>query len=303
MMDWLVPVVATVVTASTPLFFAALGELVTERSGVLNLGVEGMMILGAVAGFSATLNSGSYIVGFAAAAGAAAAFLFATLVIFLRASQVAAGLALTIFCLGLSALAGRSLVGKALESVPSGVPYLSDLPLVGGLLFGHDAMVYLSIAAAAGVWWFLNRSRAGLVLRSIGEDHTAAHALGYRVVAWRFGAVLFGSLMAGLGGAYLSLAYTPLWAENMTAGRGWIALALVVFASWRPFHALAGAYLFGGVSILQLHLQGLGFVVPSQYMSMLPYFATIAVLIWSSAGALRNRFNAPACLGKHFAGG
>jgi simple sugar transport system permease protein len=214
---------------------------------------------------------------------------------------VATGLALTLFGVGLSALIGQGFVGIPLEGLPKlYIPGLTDLPVVGQALFGQDIMVYLAVAAVPLVHLFLYRSRAGLVLRAVGENHTAAHALGYKVLRIRFFAVLFGGAMAGLGGAFLSMDYTPMWAENMTSGRGWIALALVVFATWKPVRAMLGAWLFGGVTILQLHVQGLGIDVPSQLLSMLPYLATVLVLVLISRDVARIRLNAPACLGKLF---
>ena len=293
----------TVVTAATPLVYAAIGELVVERSGVLNLGVEGMMLVGAVAGFATTHASGNATLGVLAgfAAGVALALVFAFLTLTLQSSQVATGLALTIFGVGLSALAGQSLVGQALGGLPDlPLPWLSEIPFVGRLLFDHDALVYGSFALVAGVAWFLARTRAGLVLRAVGDSHDAAHALGYPVIRVRYLATLFGGGCAGLGGAYLSMAYTPMWAENMSAGRGWIALALVVFAVWQPGRLLLGAYLFGGIGVLQLHGQALGLAVPSQLMSMLPYLATILVLVLISRDAGRIRRNAPASIGKPF---
>lgn len=296
-------VVAAILTASTPLLFAALGEVVTEKSGVLNLGVEGMMLVGAVCGFAATVASGSVVVGViaAAAAGAAMAFLFGVLTLSLLTNQVATGLALTLFGVGLSALIGQGFVGIPLPKPPSlAIPLLSDIPVIGPGLFDHDALVYLGLLAVPALAWFLTRSRAGLVLRAVGENHAAAHALGYKVIRIRYLAVLFGGAMSGIGGGYMSLAYTPMWAEGLTAGRGWIALALVVFATWRPERVLVGAWLFGGVTIAQLHVQGLGFAVPSQLLSMLPYIATIVVLVAISRDVARIRLNAPACLGKIF---
>jgi general nucleoside transport system permease protein len=294
----------TIITAATPLLLAALGELVAERSGVLNLGVEGMMLAGAVAGFAATVTSGSHALGLAAAllAGAALSLVFAVLTLSLLANQVATGLALTIFGIGLSALVGSSFVGTPSPRLPRlEVAGLSDLPVLGPLLFGHDVLVYLSLLLTAAVAWFLSRTRAGMVLRACGENADAAHALGHPVRRARYLATLFGGAMAGLAGAYLSLAYTPMWIEAMTAGRGWIALALVVFAAWRPWRLLLGAYLFGGVTILQLHAQGWGvFAVPSQVLSMLPYLATVLVLVAISAGPWKGRLNAPACLGQPF---
>jgi simple sugar transport system permease protein len=302
-MEILAAVLITVIGAATPLLFAAVGELVVEKSGVLNLGIEGMMVLGAVGAFAVSLTSGSATLGIlaGAAAGAAMAMVFALLTLTLLANQVASGLALTIFGIGASALIGRSFVGIPVERLPRlDLPALSDLPIVGPLLFGHDALVYLSLASIPAAIWFLERSRAGLILRAIGENHQAAHALGHSVILVRYLALLFGGAMAGLGGAYLSLAYTPMWAENMTAGRGWIALALVVFATWRPGRLLLGAYLFGGITVAQLHVQGFGFAIPAQYLSMLPYLATIAVLVAISADGARARLNAPASLGRIF---
>lgn len=299
----LVPIILTVVGAATPLLFAALGELVVEKSGVLNLGVEGMMIMGAVTAFAVAVSTGSGTLGVlaGAAAGMAMAFIFGVLTLTLAANQVATGLALTIFGLGLSALLGVGFIGIPVEPLAKlAIPGLSDLPLVGPLFFAHDALVYLSIFAVFAVAWFLKKSRAGMILRAVGESDISAHSIGYDVIAVRYRAVLFGGAMAGLGGAFLSLAYTPLWNEGMTAGRGWIALALVVFSSWRPGRLLAGAYLFGGVTILQLYSQGAGVEIPAQVLSMLPYLATILVLTIIAAGPWKGRLDAPACLGKPF---
>lgn len=296
-------ILVAMVVASTPLVFAATGELVVERAGVLNLGVEGMMLVGAVAGFAAAVGFGNPVLAVAAAAGggAAMALVFGVLTLSLLANQVATGLALTIFGIGLSSLIGKGFVGTPLDRLPRiDVPGLTDLPVVGPVVFGQDLMVYLGIALVAAVWWFLDRTRAGLVLRAVGDNHDAAHAIGYSVIGVRYAAVAFGGAMSGMGGAYLSLAYSPMWAENMTAGRGWIALALVVFATWRPGRVLVGAWLFGGVTIAQLHVQGTGLAIPSQFMSMLPYLATILVLVLISRDATRIRLNAPACLGKVF---
>lgn len=300
---WVVPVVLSVISASTPLLLAATGELVTEKSGVLNLGIEGMMLVGAVVGFAAAVTFGSPTLGIAAAAlaGAAMALIFAVLTLLFLANQVATGLALTIFGTGLSALMGSDFVGFTTERLPRlHLPVLSDLPVLGPILFGQDILVYASFALLAGVAWFLNRTHAGLVLRAVGDSHDSAHAIGYPVVAVRFAATAFGGAMSGLAGAYMSLAYTTMWAQNMTAGRGWIALALVVFATWRPARLLLGAYLFGGITILQLHVQGLGLAIPSQFLSMLPYLATIVVLVLISRDRTKIRLNAPACLGKPF---
>lgn len=302
-MDLVLNILLGVAVAATPLVFASVGELITERSGVLNLGVEGMMIMGAIAAFAATLASGSYVVGIlaGAAAGAAMGGLFGLLTLSLMSNQVATGLALTLFGLGLSALIGQSFSGASLPQFPRvHIPVLTDIPFVGPLIFGQDALVYLSIALVLGVTWFLARTRAGLILRAAGENHDAAHAIGYPVIGIRYLAVMFGGACAGLGGAYLSLVQTPLWVERMTAGRGWIALALVVFASWKPLRVLGGAYLFGGITILQLHSQALGLQIDPQILSMLPYIATIVVLVVISRDATRMKLNAPSCLGKVF---
>src|ERR687898_968665 len=273
-------ILVTVIGAATPLLLAALGELVVEKSGVLNLGIEGMMLAGAVTAFATAITSGSSGLGIVtgALAGAALALIFAVLTMSLLANQVATGLALTIFGIGLSALVGSGFVGIPVERLPKvQIPGLSDLPVVGPLLFNHDALVYLSVLATIGVAWFLTRTRAGMILRAVGESDVSAHSIGYDVLLVRYLAVLFGGVMAGLGGAFLSLSYTPMWAEEMTAGRGWIALALVVFATWRPWRVLLGAYLFGGVTILQLHAQD-WLELPSPLYLMLPYLATILVL-------------------------
>ncbi|MDE0809528.1 MAG: ABC transporter permease [Alphaproteobacteria bacterium] len=298
-----IPVILTVITASTPLLFAATGELVTEKSGILNLGVEGMMLVGAMAAFAVASTSGSGLAGIVAgaAAGAAMAMVFGFLTLTLLANQVATGLALTIFGIGISALIGASFVGFALEPLPKlAIPMLSNIPAIGSILFSQDILVYLSFMMIVAVSWFLSGTRPGLILKAVGENHDSAHALGYPVVAIRYAAVLFGGAMSGLAGAYLSLAYTPLWAENMTAGRGWIALALVVFATWRPGRVILGAYMFGAITILQLHAQGWGIDIASQFMSMLPYLATILVLVLISRDKTKIRLNAPQCIGKMF---
>jgi len=300
----LLPLLLSGIGAATPLLLAAIGELVTEKAGVLNLGVEGMMLSGAVLGFAATVATGSPALGIlaAAAGGIALALGFGVLTLTLMANQGAAGLALTIFGIGLSALVGADFVGMPVEPLAKlDLPVLTELPVVGPLLFHHDALVYLSLLLTGGVALFLRRGRGGLVLRAVGESAEAAHSLGYHVVRVRYLAVAFGGLTSGLAGAYLSLSYTPMWAEGMTGGRGWIALALVAFASWRPGRVLLGAYLFGGVGILQLYAQGAGGIgVPSQVMSMLPYVATIVILTVIAAGRWRGRLDAPACLGKPF---
>ena len=294
-MTVLLSLLASVVTAATPLLLAAIGELVVETAGVLNLGLEGTMRVGAMAGFATASLTGSAVAGVlaGAAAGAAMSALFALLTLGLSSNQVATGLALTIFGIGLSALLGAGFVGHPLPALPR-----LDVPFA---LLRQDALVYFSIAATAWVAWVLRRSRTGLVLRAVGESDGSAHALGYGVLRIRALAVLFGGVMSGLAGADLSLAYTPMWVEDMTAGRGWIALALVVFGAWRPWRVLLGAYLFGGIAILQLYLQGSGMrLAPPQFLAMLPYLATIAVLTLISSGAARSRLGAPACLGKSF---
>jgi ABC-type uncharacterized transport system permease subunit len=296
-------ILLTVITAATPLVLASLGELVAERSGVLNLGVEGMMVMGAVLAFAATQATGSPYIGILAgiACGALFSLLFGFLTLTLVANQVATGLALTILGLGVSGQIGEPYVGMSgIKLQPIVIPLLSDIPFLGPLLFKQDLIFYLSIALVFGVNWFLFRSRAGLKLRAIGDSHGSAHALGIHVIRTRYLAVMFGGACAGLAGAQLSLVYTPQWVENMSAGRGWIALALVVFASWRPWRLLAGGYLFGAVSISQLHAQALGIGIPSQFLSALPYLATVIVLILISHNRRMTLINTPASLGKPF---
>ncbi len=293
----------TIVTAAAPLLIAALGELVSERSGVLNLGVEGMMAMGAVVGFAAAHLTGEPSIGVLASivAGAATAALFGFLTLILVANQVASGLALTLFGLGLSALIGGAFVSLPGQGMPHlYIPVLTDLPVVGRILFGQDWLIYVAAALTFAVWWFLFRTRAGLILRAVGDSHDSAHALGYSVIRVRFMAVLFGGACAGLAGGYLSLVYTPQWTQNMTAGRGWIALALVVFATWLPGRVAIGALLFGAVSILQLHAQAFGVGVPSQFLSMLPYLTTIIVLVLISRSSTLLRANTPANLAQPF---
>jgi general nucleoside transport system permease protein len=303
MSDLLIALMAGTVTAATPLVFAALGELIAEKSGVLNLGVEGMMLMGAIAAFAGATTSGSLVLGVVcgALAGAGTAGLFGVLALTLLANQVATGLALTIFGTGLSAFVGQRYVSLTLIGMqPIAVPGLSHIPVLGPVLFTQNALVYLSLVAFGMTHWFLYRTKAGLILRAVGESPESAHAVGYRVVRIRYAATLLGGALAGVAGAYLAVAYTPMWVEQLTAGRGWIALALVVFATWRPVRVLAGAYLFGGVTILQLHAQALGLAVPSQLLSALPYLATIAVLVAISRDVQTIRVNAPASLGKPF---
>jgi general nucleoside transport system permease protein len=295
-------IILAVLSASTPLLIAATGELVTERAGVLNLGVEGMMIVGAACGFGGALYTGSITIGALCGiiAGTLMSLIFALMTLGLAVNQVATGLALTILGVGLSGLIGAGFVGERIAPAPHlHLPVLSDLPLLGRVLFGEDALVYLSLALIVAVWWFLYRTRAGLILRACGDNHVSAHALGYPVLRIRLLAVMFGGACAGLGGAYLPLAYTPFFTPGMTAGRGWIALALVVFASWLPGRLVVGAYLFGAVTILQLHAQGAGIGIPSQFMSALPYLATVIVLVALSRTRTGGS-TAPAALGTVF---
>jgi simple sugar transport system permease protein len=302
-MSILVPMLASTAIAATPLIFAALGELVTERAGVLNLGIEGMMLVGAVAAFSVGLSTGSLTVGYMAAiaAGISLSLLFAFLTLTLQTNQVATGLALTLFGIGLSAFAGRGFVGTPINRLPSlHIPVLTDLPVVGPLLFHYDILVYLSVFMYFVIDWFLSKTRPGLRLRAIGESPSVAHSIGEPVIAIRYLAVMFGGGMAGLAGAYLSTALTPMWVEGMSAGRGWIALALVVFATWKPLRVLLGAYLFGGVTVLQLYAQGFGIHVPSEFLSMLPYAATVIVLVIICRDPKTILLNQPASLGKSF---
>lgn len=295
---------ATVV-AGTPLIIVALGLLINEKAGVLNLGAEGMMAMGAVAAFAATHHSGSPWLGVLAgiAAGMAMALLFGVLTLTLMANQVASGLALAIFGVGLSAFIGKPYEAVALQSVPPvRIPFIADIPLIGEALYNQQAVVYLSWALFWAVLWFLYRSRAGLVLRAVGESPSSAHAIGYPVIRIRYLATLFGGAMAGLGGAFLSVFYTPMWVEGMVAGRGWIALALVVFSTWRPLRVMVGAYLFGGVMITQLFIQGSGLQIdfPSQFLSSLPYWATIIVLVLISRNTNTIRLNSPLSLAQPY---
>ncbi len=294
--------IASLMVASVPIMLAALGELVVEKSGVLNLGVEGMMIMGAICGFITAVSTGSPLLGFVggAAGGAALSLIFAVLTQSLLANQVATGLALTLFGLGLSSLMGQGYNGikpPLTESMPFGP--LRDLPVLGRILFSHDWVVYFSIAIVAATWYVLKYTRTGLIIRAVGESHEAAHALGYKVNRIRLACILFGGAMAGMGGAYISLIRVPQWTDGITAGAGWIALAIVVFASWKPWRVLIGAYLFGGITVLQLNLQAAGSSIPVEYLSMSPYLITIIVLVIMSTGKGRA-LNAPAALGQNF---
>ena len=304
MSNMLVAALVTATNSATPLLLASLGETVTERSGVLNLGVEGLMLVGAVAAFVTTAATGSALVGIAAGAlaGAALALLFALLTLVLAANQVASGLAITIFGTGLSSLVGAHFVGRSLSPLPRlHVPMISDIPVLGPLFFSYDGLVYFSVAMTGFLAWGFTKTRTGMVLRAVGDSDSSAYALGYDVVRIRTLAVLFGGAMGGVAGAYVSLAATPMWIEGLTAGRGWIALALVVFGAWRPWRVCAGAYLFGGISVLQFYVQGAGFVaIPTQVLAMVPYLATVFVLAAISSGSGKKKLLAPACLGKVF---
>jgi general nucleoside transport system permease protein len=298
---WLL-VLLTIITAATPLLIASAGEHVAEQAGVLNLGVEGMMIMGAACGFAAAILTGSTPLAVAAgvAAGVAMALLFAFFAVWLAANQVASGLALTIFGVGCANLIGSGFVGMKRETIPSlHIPGLSDLPILGRLLFGQDPFVYASLALVIATGWWLARTPSGLKLRGVGENHASAHALGHDVRKLRTMAVLFGGACAGLAGAYLSLVYTPFWSSDMTAGRGWIALAIVVFAGGRMWRLVLGAYLFGGMGVLQLHAQAGGVRLPSQLLSAVPYIATILALVVLALRE-RGRTGAPGSLGQPF---
>ena len=294
---------AATLNAGTVLAFAALGLLINERAGIVNLGAEGMMLVAAVAGFAVAVHSGNDWLGFAAgaAAGALLAAAFGVLVIWLNTNQYATGLALSLFGAGFSAFVGiRYTQEKLLDRPHFEVPWLADIPFVGTAFFKQHPMVYGAIALTGALAWFLYRSRAGLVLRAVGESPESAHALGYPVRRIRLAAVMVGGALCGVSGAYISVVYTPLWVEGMIAGKGWIALALTTFATWRPARVLLGAYLFGGVTMLQFHLQGEGVQIPSQFLTMLPYLATIVVLVAISRNASFIRVNMPASIGKPF---
>ena len=302
-MSAMLPIIASTVVAATPLIYAALGETVVEKSGILNLGVEGMMLVGAMAGFATTLFSGSATLGFFAAAGAGIlmALIFAFLTLTLQANQVATGLALTLFGSGLSAFVGHGLAGTPLPGLKSlDLGFLTQLPVLGPLLFHYDIMVYLSLLLFAALYWFLSKSHTGLKLRAVGEAPKVAHAIGHPVILIRYLAVMFGGATAGIAGAYLSIVQTPMWVEGMSAGKGWIALALVVFGTWKPLRVVCGAYLFGGVTVLQLYAQGFGLTVPSQFLAMLPYAATVLVLVIICRDPKTILLNQPLSLGRNF---
>ena len=295
--------IAATLNAGTILAIAGIGLLINERAGIINLGAEGMMLVAAIAGFATAVHTGNDWLAFAAGAGAGAlmAAAFGVLVIWLNTNQVASGLALSLFGTGFSAFVGINYVqGKLGERPQFAIPGLADIPFIGPALFRQHPMVYLAMLLVAGTAWFLYRSRAGLVLRAVGESPESAHALGYPVRRIRMAAVMVGGALCGVAGAYISVVYTPLWVEGMVSGKGWIALALTTFATWRPARILLGAYLFGGVTMLQFHLQGQGVDIPSQFLSMLPYVATIVVLVLISRNAAWIKANMPASLGQPF---
>ena len=302
MLDQIGPLLAATLNSGTLIALAALGLLINEKAGVVNLGAEGMMLVAAMTGFGVAHYTGSNSLAFLAGAfaGSMLAALLGWLIIWLNTNQYASGLALSLFGTGFAAFVGLPFVGKAITQSKTGIPGLMDIPVVGPALFSHHAMVYFTIFLAGAIVWFLYRTRAGLILRSVGESPESAHALGYKVRWIRLGALMFGGACCGLAGAYISVIYTPLWVEGMTAGRGWIALALTTFATWRPARVLLGAYLFGGITMVQFHLQGMGVDVPSQILSMLPYLATILVLVLISRNPAWIRVNMPASLGKPF---
>ena len=302
-MESMALLIAATLSAGTILAIAALGLLINEKAGIVNLGAEGMMLCAAIAGFATVVHTGNSWLGFAAgmAAGAALAAVFGFLVIWLNTNQYATGLALSLFGAGFSAFAGIKYVQEKLpEQAQYLIPLLADVPFMGPALFRQHPMVYIAMAVTGGLIWFLYRTRAGLVLRSVGESPESAHALGYPVRRIRLAAVVAGGALCGLAGAYVSVVYTPLWVEGMIAGKGWIALALTTFATWRPARVLLGAYLFGGVTMLQFHLQGLGVDIPSQFLTMLPYLSTIVVLVLISRNPLWIRVNMPSSIGKPF---
>ena len=302
-MDSTALLLASTLSAGTVLAIASLGLLINEKAGIVNLGAEGMMLCAAIAGFATVVHTGNTWLGFAAgmAAGALLAAIFGGLVIWLNTNQYATGLALTLFGSGFSAFAGINYVQEKLPAQSQyPIPYLADIPFVGPALFRQHPMVYIAMALTVGLIWFLYRTRAGLVLRSVGESPESAHALGYPVRRIRLAAVMAGGALCGLAGAYVSVVYAPLWVEGLIAGKGWIALALTTFATWRPARVLLGAYLFGGVTMLQFHLQGLGVNIPPQFLTMLPYLATIVVLVLISRNPLWIRVNMPTSIGKPF---
>lgn len=299
--SFLIAILAAAITAGTPILFAALGEILAERSGVLNLGVEGMMLVGAVSGFTITVKTGNPWLGLVMAMVAAGllALIHAFLTVTLRASQVVAGLALTIFGTGLSGYLGKAMIGIPAPTTfkPVPIPGLAGIPFAGPVIFNHDPLVYISYLLVPALWYYFYKTRPGLHLRSVGENPAAADAMGVNVYLTRYAYVVAGGMLAGMAGSYLSLAYAPTWLENMTAGRGWIAIALVIFAMWDPVRALIGAYLFGGIDALTFRLQAMGVIIPSFFLAMLPYIFTVIVLIGATTQTLKKRAGAPAALG------
>ncbi|SBS35500.1 L-arabinose transporter permease protein [Marinomonas spartinae] len=301
--DFIAQILFSAIKTGTPLLFIALGEVICEKSGVLNLGQEGMMLMGAVVGFLAAYSTGNMAFGVLAAMamGCVMSLIFGVLVLHLGANQVATGLALTIFGTGLSAFVGSDFVGKTIQGFnPIPIPYLSSIPYLGKILFEHDLLVYLSFIMTVLIMYVANKTRLGLTLKAVGENPNAANAIGIKVLRVRYLAIMFGGAMTGIAGAYMSLVYTPMWAENMTAGRGWIALALVVFASWRVGRIMLGAYLFGLASIMHLVLQGFGWTISTNLLAMLPYVATVFVMVIISADKFKEKLLAPRSLGKPF---
>ncbi|KZN13292.1 ABC transporter permease [Marinomonas sp. TW1] len=301
--DLITQILFAAIKTGTPLLFIALGEVICEKSGILNLGQEGMMLMGAVVGFLAAYTTGSMGLGVLAAMimGSLMSLIFAVLVLQLGANQVATGLALTIFGTGLSAFVGSGVVGQTIQGfAPIDIPLLSEIPYLGEILFKHDILVYLSFAITIALYFVVNKTRIGLTLKAVGENPNAANAIGIKVLQVRYLAIMFGGAMAGIAGAYMSLVYTPMWVENMTSGRGWIALALVVFASWRIGRIMLGAYLFGLASIMHLVLQGLGWSISPNLLAMLPYVATVIVMVIISADHFKEKLLAPRSLGKPF---
>lgn len=299
-----VVILSAAIIAGTPILFAALGEILCERSGVLNLGVEGMMLVGAVAGFSTAVVTESPWLGLLAAmiAGGVLSLIHGFLSITLRSSQVVSGLALTIFGTGLSGFLGKKYIGVSLPAsfVKIDIPVLKDIPVLGPVFFTHDAMVYISFLMVPVLWYYINRTKYGLNLKAVGENPSAADAAGINVFMIQYLHVFMGGALAGMGGAYLSLAYAPSWLENMTAGRGWIAVALVIFAAWNPLKALLGSYIFGGLDIIGFRLQTLGVMVPSFFLKMLPYIFTVLVLIISTSRRSKHMWSGPGALTKPY---
>ena len=301
--DLIVQILFAAVKTGTPLLFIALGEVICEKSGILNLGQEGMMLMGAVVGFLAAYSTGNMGFGVLAAMimGSTMSLIFAVLVLQLGANQVATGLALTIFGTGLSAFVGAGFVGQTIQGFPpSPSHYCLIFLYLGRILFNHDILVYFSFGMTAVLFYVVNKTRIGLTLKAVGENPNAANAIGIPVLKVRYLAIMFGGAMAGISGAYMSLVYTPMWVENMTAGRGWIALALVVFASWRIGRIMLGAYLFGLASIMHLVLQGMGWSISPNLLAMLPYVATVVVMVIISADHFKEKLLAPRSLGKPF---